>query len=132
MSASAKPCEAFRVLIVERQEVMSDVERRVLSMVWIAEGGGAAMQVYIVVFVMGSEEGVGFGSDLVARGVSARRHSSVIPEPTSIKERMDRTASMTRLQHIQRSSHVPFTQRDEAVNGIRLDIHFLLLDNLVD
>lgn len=45
MSAKARPCVAFKVLMVERQEVMSDVESRVSRIVLIAEGGGAAMQV---------------------------------------------------------------------------------------
>ena len=30
---------------MERQEVMSGVERRVVRIVWMAAGGGAAMQV---------------------------------------------------------------------------------------
>ena len=70
MSARARPWEVFRELMVERQEVISGLERRVVRMVWTAAGGGAAMQVYIVESVIGSVDGAGFGLVFVGKGVS--------------------------------------------------------------
>lgn len=43
MSARASPSATFRVLIVERHDVTSVVLRRVLRIVLIASGRGAAM-----------------------------------------------------------------------------------------
>ena len=44
MSARARPLLDFRVLTVVRQLVTSEVARRVLTMVWMSAGWGAAIQ----------------------------------------------------------------------------------------
>ena len=68
-------------MMVERQEVISGLERRVVRMVSMAAGGGAAMQVYIVESVIGSVEGAGFGSVFVGKGVSGGRNLLVSTLP---------------------------------------------------
>ena len=43
MSARARPLLAFKVVMTERQVVMSEVERRVVRMRLMSEGCGEAM-----------------------------------------------------------------------------------------
>lgn len=52
MSASARPCATFNVLIVDRHDVTSLVLSNVSRIFLIASGGGAATQLYIVSVVM--------------------------------------------------------------------------------
>lgn len=52
MSASARPRDTLRELIVLRQLVTSDVPSSVETISLIASGGGAAMQVYMLSMVI--------------------------------------------------------------------------------
>ena len=72
MSASARPLFALRSFILLRQVVMSGVDIRVVRMVWMSDGWGAAMHSYMVSLVIISlfiDEGSGFGWPLMWRGV---------------------------------------------------------------
>ena len=44
----------------------------------------------------------------------------------------EHTTSVTRLQHVQCAPHIPFTEPDQAVNCIGLDVHGFLLDHEID
>lgn len=72
ISARARPFDTLSVLIKLKHETTSDVLRRCVTISLMSAGSGDAMQVYIVVSVMGScimSAGLGFGVPFMCNGV---------------------------------------------------------------